>query len=369
MVLSITNGQTIVPVMARSAPRWESDPLIQECVQALRAVPFVHDAELQPRGPKDLAIIDARLLVRTREGGRPCVLPCVILRSHISRVLAGHFSLLAKTLPGLTLLAPTVGRDLGDEFEHEGVNFVDRAGNCSLRLDARHIARIQGRRAAAVAPGSRALRAPAYRALLALLVRPALISAPSRELAAIASVSPQTAADIRARLVERGIVFKTRKGMQWVFERRRDALDMFLSGYTSVLAPSLTVGRFRPAERDPQAFERRIEPLLDASYTWRYGGGAAAMRLTEYYRGERTTIYVQDPSTDLVLRLALVRDRNGPVTLLRSPGVAAFDSPRTRCVNPLIVYADLLAENDERAKEAAGEVYARYLAEGADNRA
>jgi hypothetical protein len=60
-------------------------------------------------------------------------------------------------------------------------------------------------------------------------------------------------------------------------------------------------------------------------------------------------------------RLRLVRDASGPVSLLHIPGRAAFDSPDSRCVHPLLAYADLLAEGHDRAREAAGELHARFL--------
>src|SRR3954451_5359187 len=107
-------------------------------------------------------------------------------------------------------------------------------------------------------------------------------------------------------------------------------------------------------ETAPDKLEQRIEPLLDAACDWRYGGGAAGMRLTTYYRGDRTVLYTQKPPADLPTRLRLVRDASGPIMIMRVPGRLAFESPAARCVHPLLAYADLLAEGHERASEAAG---------------
>jgi hypothetical protein len=85
------------------------------------------------------------------------------------------------------------------------------------------------------------------------------------------------------------------------------------------------------------------------------------MRLTGHYRGDETVLYVRDPPPDLWNRLRLVRDTSGPLTLRHAPGRPAFDSPDTSCVHPLLAYADLVAEGHDRAREAAGELYARFL--------
>ena len=47
--------------------------------------------------------------------------------------------------------------------------------------------------------------------------------------------------------------------------------------------------------------------------------------------------------------------------MVRSPGALAFRSPHPETVHPLLVYADLLAEGHDRAREAAAELSARFL--------
>jgi hypothetical protein len=269
----------------------------------------------------------------------------------------------AEARPGLIVFAPAVGRALGDFFEHGGINFVDVAGNCCLRLGDRYVARIQGRRDATPKRAAKGLRAPAYRALLALMIQRDLIDAPSRTIAAAAGVSPQTAIDLRKYLVEQGYVLRTRDRHEWAPEREGDVMTLWVTGYSTTLAPSLAIGRFRAKETAPEELERRIEPILDGIGAWVYGGGAAAQRLTSYYRGDRTTIYVTDAPADLATRLRFVRDGSGPITLARPPGRLALRSPQPRCVHPLVAYADLLAEGHDRAGDAAREIYDRLIAE------
>jgi hypothetical protein len=339
-----------------TAARRPTDELARQCLEHVRRLPFVRRATLGTTKRTG----DVLLSIDTPDGRHE--LRCETHRANLSRETAQALVHSAKRRQATIVLAPAVGRDLADLFEQERVNFVDVAGNCYLRLGDRYIARLQGRRAPAQLRTDRGLRAPAYRVLFALLVKPDLIVASSRAIASEADVSPQTANDLRAWLLEQGLVLEAGGRRRWAPGRRKDAVLLWLAGFTTTLGPSLMIGHFRAKEREPRELERRIEPQLDASCEWRYGGGAAATRLTGHYRGDRTVLYVRDAPPDLSNRLRLVRDMSGPITLQRGPGRPAFESPHPRCVHPLLAYADLLAEGHDRAREAAAELHNRFLA-------
>jgi hypothetical protein len=46
---------------------------------------------------------------------------------------------------------------------------------------------------------------------------------------------------------------------------------------------------------------------------------------------------------------------------MEAPARAAFHAPKPTCVHPLLVYADLLVEANERAADAAQKLHSRYL--------
>ena len=337
----------------------KDNALSAQCLEHLRALPFVKRAGL--RAPQARAPRSLELVLETPEARY--ALPCAVQRSHLVQEAGQAMLHVAEARPGLIVFAPAVGRALGDFFEHGGINFVDVAGNCCLRLGDRYVARIQGRRDANPKRVAKGLRAPAYRALLAMMIQRDLIDAPSRTIAAAAGVSPQTAIDLRKYLVEQGYVLRTRDRHAWAREREGEVMTLWLTGYSTTLAPSLAIGRFRAKEIDPTELERRIEPILDATGAWGYGGGAASQRLTGYYRGDQTTIYVADAPADLATRLRFAKDGSGPITLARAPGRLALRSPQPRCVHPLVAYADLLVEGHDRARDAARELYEQLIAE------
>jgi hypothetical protein len=337
----------------------KTDPLPAQCLEHVRSLPFVKRASLRASQTQVRGALE--LVLHTPE--HRYVLPCDVQRSHLSHEAGQAVLHVAGVRSGLTVFAPAVGRALGDVFEQGGVNFVDAAGNCSLRLGDRYIARIQGRSGADRKPAGKGLRAPAYRALLAMMIQRELVDAPSRAIAAEAGVSPQTAIDLRKHLVAQGYVLRTRNHHAWAPGREREVMTLWLTGYSTTLAPSLAIGRFRAKEADTEALERRIEPILEGTGAWGYGGGAAAQRLTGYYRGDRTILYMTDAPADLATRLRFAKDESGPISLARAPGRVALRSAEPKCVHPLVAYADLLAEGDDRARDAARELYEQFIAE------
>ncbi|MBC7172157.1 MAG: hypothetical protein H5U40_07025, partial [Polyangiaceae bacterium] len=320
-------------------------------LERLKELPFVQNARLIAPNPLGDRRLDAQILLETPSGG--VELAAELKRTTLTRELAQTLVHLGTRVPRLLVLAPAIGPELGDLFAREGIDFVDLAGNCHVHVDDRYLARIQGRRLAAHPVAERALRGPAFRVVFALLAEPELARATTRALAAAAGgVSPQTARDARAKLAEDGILLATRTGMRWAAGGWKRALELFLVGFPA-LGSGLTMGRYRARERAPEALERELEPRFGALGEWRWGGGAAAARLDGHYRGDRTIVYFRDEAPIDDRQLPLVPDPNGNVVLMRAPGPLALEGPHPACAHPLLVYADLLAEGNDRAREGA----------------
>jgi hypothetical protein len=259
------------------------------------------------------------------------------------------------------LFAPAIGRELGDVLEQRKVGFVDRAGNCYLSLSGKHVARIQGKRAERRPPAAKPMRAPAYRALFALLAEPKLAGASVRALAEAAGVSRQAAADIRHRLQALDILYPKGEQFGWVPRSAPKAIDLFIVGYTTTLRPQLGLGRFRTNAKNPTELEQAVAKALRKDDDALWGGGAACMRMTKYYRGERTILHVDELPRDGLATLRAIPDRNGPLEVLAFPGPLGKVGVTRDTAHPLLVYAELLMEGEERAREAASEILERWL--------
>jgi hypothetical protein len=340
------------------------EPDLQPYLERLEQLPFVRSARVVAgrHRVRDWAL-DAIVQLETPDGSVD--LPVQYRGTTMSATIAEQVRLVSSRVPGLLALAPVVASGHAENLAAAAVNFLDLAGNCHVRIGDRYIARIEGRRPESRAPGEKALRGPAYRVLCALLAKPTLVDATARELAAESGgVSPQTANDVRHRLVARGPLVATRSGLQWAPDGYQSALELFLGGFPTLL-PALTLGRFRARARTPEEVEESLRPGLEAVGRWRWGGAAGAWHVTRFYRGDHTLIYFDDPDRAALAQLPLVSDTRGNVTLRRVPAPAALHGQTPETVHPALLYADLLAEGNSRARDAAADIHAAFLTEGA----
>ena len=328
----------------------------------LERLPFVREARLDITDAQDRDVDGS--VVLTTSAGKKVRLPVDHRRTHLTEEMAARIVHVGQTHLGLLVMAPVVGRLIAELFVAERINFVDRAGNCFVALGDDHVARIQGQRPEPREPEARALRAPAYRVLFALLADAHLLDVSARELAAASgAVSPQTANDLRARLVARGVLVKD-ETYAWAPRGRKEALDMLLQGFP-LLRPMLLVGHYRAEKQNLHELEAELTDKLKDAGKWAWGGGAAAFRCTGHHRGTATIIYVENADLAATARLRLAKDSTGDITVMQVPGRCALEGPRPGVVHPLLIYIDLLAEGHELARHAAAEIYDRYLSDEA----
>ena len=326
----------------------------------LRKLPFVKgvEAELQLGRAKRIQA-DALVRLRTPRGER--TLLAEVKRTHVTRPLVD--GLLARTPRDVRtewiLFAPHIGAEIGRHLRENGTNYIDAAGNCFLAIKQEYIANVEGRRPEKKTPLERGIRGPGHQILFAVLARPELLNAPVRILAEAAGVGKTAAAEMIRRLAEEGLVGADRERRRLL--RVQTLLDRWLAGYAATVRPQLLMGRFHTNDREAEAREDRIERELGETTTWAWGGGTAAMRLTGYYHGPNTVLHLEHPLPDLGKRLKAITAEDGPLLVLGVPGRIAFEGARPRTVHPLLVHTELLATGNERAREAAQEVWSRYL--------
>ena len=259
----------------------------------------------------------------------------------------------------LMLFAPHIGRPLAEYLVGKNVNFIDEAGNCHVRLGTSFMTFIEGRRAVPRPALGRGLGLSGHLALFAILAKPEVLDSSIRTLADRAGVSKTVVEHLLARLAEEGAIVRGRNRRH--LQNHDLLLDRWLSGYATLVRPRLLVGQYRTPDADPRALEARIEQALTDDMRWGWGGGAAANRLTGFYRGRQTVLHLADPSQETIRKLKALPSKEGDLVVLRTPGHIAFDGAAPRTVHPLLVYTELLTEGTERAREAAGMLRERFL--------
>ena len=83
--------------------------------------------------------------------------------------------------------------------------------------------------------------------------------------------------------------------------------------------------------------------------------------MSGYYRGEGTVIHVGQAPTDELGRLRALRDNDGPLTILVTPGTVSYEGHAPHLAHPLLVFTEMITSLDPRMHEAAGELRERFL--------
>jgi hypothetical protein len=320
---------------------------IEPYLRHLRALPFVTNLRLATSKNADPSA-DVTLQVVTPGGKRSVHVEWK--KSHLSQEMIEHtVARLARMKSDVMLFAPLVSGSMGDRLNEARIGYIDLAGNCHIEWGKAYVAHIEGRKLPERAPHAKAIRVPSLLVLFSLLARPRFVGVSTRQLAlAAGGVSPQTATDLRKRLVAEGCIIPNGRDHFWAPDGKERALDLLVANYGQ-LAAHLRVGRYRarpgPIEDVEELIERNLEPGK-----WSWGGGAALYRRSRFYRGTRTIVYVDGT---LPARLpGLVPDPNGDVIFARRPGQLANEKDGEL----LLIYLDLRTEGEPRALEVAQEL-------------
>lgn len=246
-------------------------------------------------------------------------------------------------------LLPASARRLAEA----GVNYVDEAGNCHVALGRHYLAHVEGRVAAHRPSLPRGRPGRTEYILLALfLSRPETAQMKLRELALLTGLGATSLSYGLDALRRRGLLHESGRHRAL---RLPGAIDRWIVGYADVLRPALMHRRFAFAEGEARDFEARAERVLvEAGIKYAWTGGAAAYRLMHYWHGETTSLHADAPTAQIAQLLRLVPKEEGQLVLLDSLAPFIFDHGPAPHVAPLpLVYAELLALGDERARDAA----------------
>jgi hypothetical protein len=337
---------------------------LEKYLQQLRRLAFVKKADVRlHQRPQSDAKADGVLAIHTPQSTHHFDLEikrAPVTSAAIDAVIGRYERGQPEKPPrALMLFAPHIGRPLAEYLVGKNVNFVDEAGNCHVRLGTSFMALVEGRRAVPRAALGRGLGLSGHLALFAILAKPEVLDSSIRTLADRAGVSKTAVEHLLARLTEEGAIVRGRNRRH--LQNHKLLLDRWLNGYATLVRPRLLVGQYRTPDADPSSLEARLEQVLPEDTSWGWGGGAAANRLTEFYRGGRTVLHLAEPSQEIIRRLKALPSKEGDLVVLRTPGHIAFDGAAPRTVHPLLVYTELLTEGTERAREAAEMLRERFL--------
>jgi hypothetical protein len=255
---------------------------------------------------------------------------------------------------GTILVAHFVNPNQGKELRALNIAYLDTAGNCFINEPDLHVV-VTGKKLGVrpAEPGRGVYRLAELRVLFALLCVKGLEQQTHVEIKQKTGVALGTINRLLKTLKQEGFLVKLQKQRRQIV-RKKELIDHWVGAYPHGLRQKLVLGRYA-APATPL-----WETLDPARFHAQWGGEVAAMFMTQYLKPQLITLYAENLPRDLILQHGLRQQAQGNIEVLKR--FWRFEgAEKTNMVPPLLVYADLLATQEERDAEAARMIYDQYL--------
>jgi len=275
------------------------------------------------------------------------------------------------------LVADYVNPKMADRLRELDVPFIDTAGNAYINEKPLYIF-IKGNKNrvkaniinAQDAPAAgRACKPTGIKVVYVLIRNPQLVTATYRDIAKIAGVALGTVARVINDLKQAGYLIEYGKNQRRL-KNRKQLLHKWVAAYLEKLRPKLFLGAFTTENE----YWWRDADIVD--YKARWGGEVAAAKMTGHLKAEKITIYMhKEGGNKLLAENRLHKHPKGNIQIYRTfwkedqevndrSNEILRDTAKTLdCVDPQIIYADLLATGDRRNLETAKIIYDERLDE------
>lgn len=255
----------------------------------------------------------------------------------------------------LLLVTHYVNTEAAERLHGGGIQFIDTVGNVFLNQAPVYIY-VKGNKpeeTETTPPAGRLFKGVGLKIAYLLLCKPELADKPYRDLARFTDVALGTVNITMAELIQKGYILDMgKKGKQLL--NRKALFERWVTAYTDHLKPRLLLGRFRGEGN----WWKNVH--LDPAVA-QWGGEVAAAKLTRYLKPGTVTLYAdKNHLTKLVVANKLKKDPNGTVEVFeRFWPQNIFGEGET--VNPILIYADLVALGEQRTMETARLIYEQHL--------
>ena len=266
----------------------------------------------------------------------------------------------------IVIFAPYIRDRQADALIKAGFDYLDLAGNVHLK-GKDFLVHVEGKRAEVRMEKieGRAFQPAGLKVTYILLVLPEAIHWPYRKLAKTAGVAIRTAHLTLMDLTRQGYI--AGKGQHREIIRRDELTGLWVQGYRAELRAKLHPACFQFRARTP---DKLVDDLKDffirRKIPWAFTGAEAAYQLTDYYREEKIALFAREIPGDFCEELVCMPAEKGQIIILDYFCEAvAYKRPdgTPPVAHPLLVYAELMCQGTDRARETARVLSERYLAQ------
>lgn len=277
------------------------------------------------------------------------------------------------------LISDHVTAGAGEFLREEGISYLDASGNCFLQSGSLLLF-VQGQNSKSRSRSSslqtstsrgepksiRAFNSAGLKLIFILLVWEDAIDKTYRDLASLANISRGAVGYVMNDLTELGFIEERKRGRQ--LRKQEELMDRWATGYTERLRSELSRGRFQFL---PSRKVTGWQSHLSQTWATKWGGEPGADLLTGNFRPELLTVYTREATSTICRDLEAAPDPEGSIEILDmfwDPVELEDEKPggkgTAEHVPPLLIYADLIASADQRARRIAKKIWKQYLING-----
>ncbi|MCL2646847.1 MAG: type IV toxin-antitoxin system AbiEi family antitoxin [Phycisphaerales bacterium] len=346
--------------------RTQDKDLLAACAEVLGQLP---DAQVtvKPTKGKRLATWDTKLTLTHGGKGRHHADYIVDLQEQVTTTALPHrverLKMQAERERAKPcFLARYINSNVAVQLRNAGIAYADTAGNLFFHTPFFYALREGAKALPRVEVETRVFHTPAGLRLLGLLlVKPEAVNWQYRALAEAAGIAVGTVHDLLGQLRKEGFLHIADSDHR-TLRQPETLLERWIMGYRQRLRPKLLRRRYRAGQ-----IEELPNLLTKANQNVLLGGELAAARITGLLHAQRAALHVPADVdlSELAKRLRLLSDTQGNVDVLVLPGPAAHwmqpGSENPPLVSPILIYAELLATDDDRLREVAAALYDKEI--------
>lgn len=326
--------------------------ILHQALNALeKFVPLKHKVET----PQKLAAQGYDFIIKGELHGQK-LLWCAKVKKRLTKAEELQALLQKDQVPHFLLqVSKYVNNEAATRLHTAGIQFIDTVGNAYLNQPPLYIY-VKGNKPEkeeTTLPDGRLFKGVGLKIAYLLLCKPELADKPYRDLARFTNVALGTVNITMAELIRKGYILDMgKKGKQLL--NRKALFERWVTAYADYLKPKLLLGRFR-GEGD---WWKNVH--LDPAIA-QWGGEVAAAKLTKYLKPGTVTIFTdKNRITELIVANNLKKDPSGTVEIFeRFWPHHIFEEGET--VNPILIYANLVALGEQRTMETARLIYEQHL--------
>lgn len=293
----------------------------------------------------------------------PLFVHCVTKKSPLTVVQIADYKNQSPFPHQYVFLTDYINPALAQRLKEAQIQFIDRSGNAYIDQNRNFIFVKGNKKCASKVQKEHKVLGKAFgkkglQLIYILLNEPTAIDLPYRELAKKAKVSLGIIGDVLSDLDNRGYIDKNQK----IILKKHALIKEWAKEYGLLLLKNLPETKYTTDNIGwyDESLLNQCNALL--------GGEVAANQYTHFLSSNKARVYISLENQQKLLRYGRLKkvrdDEYSPVQIeLIEPSVEheALKGPIGHLVNPLVVYAELLASNDVRNLEVAEKLYDQYL--------